>query len=32
LNLLSKTLTGTKVIFAQFLRGMLVATNKDPLF
>lgn len=32
LNLLSKTLTGTKVIFAQFLRGMLVATNKDSLF
>lgn len=29
---LEKTLTGTKPIFAQFLRGMLVATDSDTMF
>ena len=29
---LNKTLTGEKVVFAQFLRGILVATNSDEMF
>lgn len=32
LTLLDKTLTGTKLCFAQFLRGMIVATDKDTMF
>lgn len=32
LVLLDKTLTGKEVIFAPFLRGMLVATEKDAMF
>jgi len=32
LTLLNKTLTGTTVHFAQFLRGILVSTNTDTMF
>lgn len=32
LTLLDKTITGKNVIFAQFLRGMLVATESDAMF
>jgi len=32
LTLLDKTLTGSKVIFAPFLRGILVATESDAMF
>lgn len=32
LTLLEKTLTGTQVIFAQFLRGVLVSTESDAMF
>ncbi len=32
LTLLEKTITGTKVKFANFLRGVLVATESDPMF
>ncbi len=32
LTLLDKTLTGTKVLFAKFLRGVIIATDSDAMF
>ena len=32
LKLLNKTLTGKKILFAQFLRGIIVATDSDAMF